>query len=94
MSRRGCILSGVSGTPIRLSAEPQALEPTRAERIAELRSRMADMGAHAPQRVLPDADVLGVGDQFHRVLPDGGVPRRAVTHILSLIHISEPTRRS
>ncbi|WNI13689.1 hypothetical protein RIU96_04505 [Corynebacterium sp. Z-1] len=71
----------MSGTPIRLSAEPQALEPTRAERIAELRSRMADMGAHAPQRVLPDADVLGVGDQFHRVLPDGGVPRRAVTHI-------------
>lgn len=42
---------------------------------------MADMGGQAPERVLPDTDILSLGDAFRTVLPGGGVPRRAVTHL-------------
>ena len=67
MSAPGCILSGVSGTPIRAASavaanlavmdEPPG-QPSRADQIAELRARMAAIGGEVPQQVVGDADTL------------------------------------
>ncbi|WP_346727131.1 hypothetical protein [Corynebacterium qintianiae] len=67
----------MSGTPIRLPRE----QSSRADRIAELRSRMAAMGGEAPERVVPETDTLALGEKFRTVLPDGGLPRRAVSQV-------------
>ena len=90
MSALGCILSGVSGTPIRAASavaanlavvdEPSG-QPSRADQIAELRARMAAIGGEVPQRVVEDAETLAVAGSLSLVLPNGGLPRRAVTHV-------------
>lgn len=55
---------------------------SRAEQIAELRSRMAQIGGEVPQQqVVENADVLGLGEQFRFILPGGGLPRQAVTQM-------------
>lgn len=57
---------------------------SRAERVAELRSRMAQIGGEVPEqdtRVVDDVDVLGLGEKFQHVLPGGGLPRKSVTHM-------------
>ena len=90
MSALGCILSGVSGTPIRAASavaanlavvdEPSG-QPSRADQIAELRARMAAIGGEVPQQVVEDAETLTVAGGLSLVLPNGGLPRRAVTHV-------------
>ena len=90
MSAPGCILSGVSGTPIRATSaaaanlavveEPPA-QPSRVDQIAELRARMAAIGGEVPQQVVEDAETLAVAGGLSLVLPNGGLPRRAVTHV-------------
>ena len=90
MSAPGCILSGVSGTPIRAASaaaanlavvdEPPA-QQSRADQIAELRARMAAIGGEVPQQVVEDAETLAVAGGLSLVLPNGGLPRRAVTHV-------------
>ena len=90
MSAPGCILSGVSGTPIRAASaaaanlavveEPPA-QPSRVDQIAELRARMAAIGGEVPQQVVEDAETLAVAGGLSLVLPNGGLPRRAVTHV-------------
>ena len=90
MSAPGCILSGVSGTPIRAASaaaanlavvdEPSG-QPSRADQIAELRARMAAIGGEVPQQVVEDAETLAVAGGLSLVLPNGGLPRRAVTHV-------------
>ena len=42
---------------------------------------MAALGGEVPEPVAPDTDVVGVGEMFRTVLPGGGLPRRAVTHV-------------
>ena len=90
MSAPGCILFGVSGTPIRAASaaaanlavvdEPPA-QPSRVDQIAELRARMAAIGGEVPQQVVEDAETLAVAGGLSLVLPNGGLPRRAVTHV-------------
>ena len=90
MSAPGCILFGVSGTPIRATSaaaanlavveEPPA-QPSRVDQIAELRARMAAIGGEVPQQVVEDAETLAVAGGLSLVLPNGGLPRRAVTHV-------------
>ena len=90
MSAPGCILSGVSGTPIRATSaaaanlavveEPPA-QPSRVDQIAELRARMAAIGGEGPQQGVEDAETLAVAGGLSLVLPNGGLPRRAVTHV-------------
>ena len=90
MSAPGCILFGVSGTPIRAAStaaanlavadEPPA-QPSRADQIAELRARMAAIGGEVPQQVVEDAETLAVAGGLSLVLPNGGLPRQAVTHV-------------
>lgn len=63
----------------------------RAEQIAELRSKMAQIGGEVPgggsgfagfgEEVATGEDVLGLGEQFRFILPGGGLPRHAVTHM-------------
>lgn len=63
----------------------------RAEQIAELRSKMAQIGGNVPGGggdpagfsggIVADEDVLAVGEQFRFLLPGGGLPRRTVTHM-------------
>ncbi len=75
-----------------MSAMPAA--PTgraRAEQIAELRSKMAQIGGEVPgggngsavfgEGIASGEDVLGLGGQFRFILPGGGLPRHAVTHM-------------
>lgn len=90
MSYSGCILLGVSGTPIRATATAVEdlreagevpAQPTRAEQIADLRARMAALGGEVPQEVAADTETLTVGGGLSTVLPNGGLPRRAVTHV-------------
>ncbi|AIL96245.1 hypothetical protein CUREI_02000 [Corynebacterium ureicelerivorans] len=85
-----CILSGVSGTPIRTASAAAAnlavvdelpAQTSRADQIAELRARMAAIGGEVPQQVVEDGDTLAVGGVLSLVLPNGGLPRQAVTHI-------------
>ncbi len=64
---------------------------TRAEQIAELRSKMAQIGgavsggggdsAGFSGEIVAGEDVLGLGEQFRFLLPGGGLPRCAVTHM-------------
>ena len=90
MSAPGCILFGVSGTPIRATSAAAAnlavvdelpAQPSRADQIAELRARMAAIGGGGPQQVVEDAETLAVAGGLSLVLPNGGLPRRAVTHV-------------
>lgn len=90
MSAPGCILFGVSGTPIRATSAAAAnlavvdelpAQPSRADQIAELRARMAAIGGEVPQQVVEDAETLAVAGGLSLVLPNGGLPRRAVTHV-------------
>lgn len=85
----GCILNGVSGTSIRaLAALPEevagaqetAVQPGRAEQIAQLRAKMAALGGEVPRPVVEDTDVLAVSGPLSHVLPNGGLPRKAVSH--------------
>lgn len=71
-----------------VSAAPAGL--ARAEQIAELRSKMAQIGGDVPgggtlasfgEGVVAGEDVLALGEQFRFVLPGGGLPRHAVTHM-------------
>ena len=41
---------------------------------------MSAIGGEVPQQVVADEDVLAVGGELSTVLPNGGLPRRAVTH--------------
>lgn len=41
---------------------------------------MAAIGGEVPQQVVADEDVLAVSGPLSTVLPNGGLPRRAVTH--------------
>ncbi|WP_243427115.1 MULTISPECIES: hypothetical protein [Corynebacterium] len=80
----------MSGTPIRAASaaaanlavveEPPA-QPSRVDQIAELRARMAAIGGEVPQQVVEDAETLAVAGGLSLVLPNGGLPRRAVTHV-------------
>ena len=90
MSAPGCILFGVSGTPIRATSAAAAnlavvdelpAQPSRVDQIAELRARMAAIGGEVPQQVVEDAETLAVAGGLSLVLPNGGLPRRAVTHV-------------
>ena len=60
--------------------EPPA-QQSRADQIAELRARMAALGGEVPQQVVEDAETLTVAGGLSLVLPNGGLPRRAVTHV-------------
>ena len=51
-----------------------------ADKVAELRLRMAAMDAAAPHRAVEDVAILPVSGPLSIVLPNGGLPRRAVTH--------------
>ena len=42
---------------------------------------MAAIGGEVPQQVVEDGDTLVVGDGLSLVLPNGGLPRQAVTHV-------------
>lgn len=42
---------------------------------------MAAIGGEVPQQVVEDGDTLAVGGVLSLVLPNGGLPRQAVTHI-------------
>lgn len=63
----------------------------RAEQIAELRSKMAQIGGDVPgggsnadgfsRKVIAGEGVVGLGEQFRFILPGGGLPRCAVTHM-------------
>lgn len=83
------ILIGVSGTPIRALAElpgeaagaqETAAYGGRAAQIAELRAKMAALGGEVPRPVVESEGVLAVGGPLSHVLPNGGLPRGAVTH--------------
>lgn len=85
----GCILNGVSGTSIRaLAALPEevagaqetAVQASRAEQIAQLRAKMAALGGEVPRPVVEDTEVLAVPGPLSHVLPNGGLPRKAVSH--------------
>lgn len=56
-------------------------QSTRAEQIADLRARMAALGGEVSQEVADDAETLTVGGGLSTVLPNGGLPRRAITHV-------------
>ncbi|MDC7107719.1 hypothetical protein [Corynebacterium afermentans] len=80
----------MSGTPIRATSAAAAnlavvdelpAQPSRADQIAELRARMAAIGGEVPQQVVEDAETLAVAGGLSLVLPNGGLPRRAVTHV-------------
>lgn len=89
----------MSGTSVRKTvpevAQPAALAGSaghaRAEQIAELRSKMAQIGGDVPGSdgdvagfsggVVSGEDVVGLGEQFRFLLPGGGLPRCAVTHM-------------
>lgn len=51
-----------------------------AERVAELRLRMAAIGGTLPQHVQETPPLLPVPGVLSIVLPNGGLPRQAVTH--------------
>lgn len=63
----------------------------RAEQIAELRSKMAQIGGEVPgggngstgfgEEIASGEDALTLGEQFRFILPGGGLPRHAVTHM-------------
>lgn len=63
----------------------------RAEQIAELRSKMAQIGGEVPgggngsagfgEEIASGEGVLRLGEQFRFILPGGGLPRNAVTHM-------------
>ncbi|WP_186439347.1 hypothetical protein [Corynebacterium sp. NML180780] len=53
----------------------------RHAQIAQLRARMAEMGGQAAPNVAVGEDVLPVGGGFSQVLPNGGLPRHAVTQV-------------
>jgi len=63
----------------------------RAEQIAQLRSKMAQIGGAVPggdgdgagfaQKIADGEDVVLLGEQFRFLLPGGGLPRHAVTHM-------------
>ncbi|WP_342319080.1 hypothetical protein [Corynebacterium mayonis] len=70
----------MSGTPIRDAGV--ALEhPSRAEQIAELRSRMSALGGKLPRPAVEEADVVQLDGDLRTLFPSGGVPRRAVSHL-------------
>lgn len=89
----------MSGTSVRKAASGSGLSAVpagspglaRTEQIAELRSKMAQIGGAVPggagdsagfvERVAAGEDVLTLGDQFRFLLPGGGLPRHAVTHL-------------
>ena len=62
-----------------------------AEQIAQLRSKMAQIGGAGPggdgdgtgfaQKIADSEDVVSLGEQFRFLLPGGGLPRHAVTHM-------------
>lgn len=56
-------------------------QTTRAEQIAELRSRMAALGGEPDAPVSAPAQVLPVGEELRTLLPGGGLPRGAVSHV-------------
>ena len=56
-------------------------QTSRADQIAELRARMAAIGGEVPQQVVEDGDTLAVGGGLSLMLPNGGLPRQAVTHV-------------
>ena len=60
----------------------------RTEQIAQLRARMAQIGGEVPDQLggphaghVTGTDVLQIGTQFENILPGGGLPRQAVTHM-------------
>ncbi|WP_297849896.1 hypothetical protein [uncultured Corynebacterium sp.] len=63
----------------------------RAEQIAQLRSKMAQIGGAVPggdgdgagfaQKIADGEGVVSLGEQFRFLLPGGGLPRHAVTHM-------------
>lgn len=82
------ILFAVSGTPIRSLAElPEEVargrktagQADRAEQIAELRAKIAALGGEVSRPAVEDAEVLAVSGPLSYVLPNGGLPRKAVT---------------
>ena len=86
----GCILCGVNRTSIRAlngvqNSAGQGAESVpdvdRHARIAQLRARMSEMGGRAAPNVVVGEDVLPVGGGFSQVLPNGGLPRHAVTQV-------------
>ncbi|WP_342661962.1 hypothetical protein [Corynebacterium lubricantis] len=54
---------------------------SRADKIATLRSRMAALGGEVVEQVAEETDILPVGDGLERLLAQGGLPRRSVTHL-------------
>ncbi|ALZ99402.1 hypothetical protein [Corynebacterium glutamicum] len=85
----------MSGTSVRENVEdanlavlPNLSELSRAERIDALRSRMSTMGAAVPnlsasavEIAVDKEDILAAPSAFSQLLPRGGLPRRAVTHV-------------
>lgn len=69
----------MGGEAVEAVAAPAAFG--RAEQITELRAKMAALGGEVPQPVVDDADVLTIGGPLAQLLPGGGLPRRAVTHV-------------
>ncbi|MDN8595323.1 MULTISPECIES: hypothetical protein [unclassified Corynebacterium] len=80
MTRTPIRSASVAATNLAVAHEPPA-QPSRADQIAELRARMAAIGGEVPERVVEDTETLAVGGALSLVLPNGGVPRRAVTHV-------------
>lgn len=77
-------LAAVSGSAVPVATASSA----RSEQIAELRARMAQIGGEVPDQLgghnsgqVAGAEVLGLGQQFQDILPGGGLPRQAVTHM-------------
>ncbi|WP_246817461.1 hypothetical protein [Corynebacterium sp. HMSC071B10] len=68
----------MNGTPIRQLADPGG---DRHAQIAQLRARMAELGGEAAPQVVAGEGVLSVPGGLARVLPGGGLPRRAITQV-------------
>ncbi|MCP1387790.1 hypothetical protein M5J20_06245 [Corynebacterium sp. TA-R-1] len=83
----------MSGTSIRaLAALPgevvgapetagQAGGQHRADQIAELRAKMAALGGEVAPRPVEDTGTLAIAGPLSLILPNGGLPRQAVTQV-------------
>lgn len=69
----------MEGTSVRKDGDLSEL--SRGDKIAALRSRMAELGGDIPEPIAEDTDVVSVGAELQRLLPQGGLPRRAVTQM-------------